>query len=148
MGFAALTALVGLVFGMISIKLMSMVENAQIVVGRGVRKSGRLRQGLQSDRVVAFAMSAHRLFFLRVGISFFGWISSLIFVVEAMYPEKVVEGAAFAMMKTVVLSNRIRVVTVRGGRHAMRKMRMTGSDRPPQGKGSPIGRSSDGRPLT
>lgn len=128
MGFAPLVALVGLVFGMISIKLMSIVENAQIVIVKGARKSNRLRResltGNQGKKIVAFAISAHKLLFLRIGISFFGRISSIIFVAEAMYPEKIVEGAAFAMMKTVVISNRIRVATIRNGRHAIQKIKM------------------------
>lgn len=124
MGFTALVALIGLAFGMVSIKLMSMLESAQVVV---VRKSSRIRsnslRGLESKKVAAFAMSAQRLFFLRVGINFFGRISSLIFVAEAMYPEKVVEGAAFAMMKTIVVSNRIRAITVRNSKHAVKKIK-------------------------
>ena len=127
MGFAPLVALVGLVFGMISIKLMSIVENAQIVIVKGVKKTNRLRpeslQGIRSKKIVAFAISSHKLLFLRIGILFFSRISSIIFIAEAMYPEKIVEGAAFAMMKTVVISNRIRVATVRNGRHAIHKVK-------------------------
>ena len=128
MGFAPLVALVGLVFGMIAIKLMSIVENAQIVVVKGVRKSNRLRReslkGIKSKKIVAFAISTHKLLFLRISISFFVRISSIIFIAEAMFPEKIVEGAAFAMMKTVVISNRIRVATVRNGRYTIQKIRM------------------------
>ena len=128
MGFAPLVALVGLVFGMIAIKLMSIVENAQIVVVKGVRKSNRLRReslkGIRSKKIVTFAISTHQLLFLRISISFFVRISSIIFIAEAMFPEKIVEGAAFAMMKTVVISNRIRVATVRNGRHTIQKIRM------------------------
>ena len=128
MGFAPLVALVGLVFGMIAIKLMSIVENAQIVVVKGVRKSNRLRReslkGIKSKKIVTFAISTHQLLFLRISISFFVRISSIIFIAEAMFPEKIVEGAAFAMMKTVVISNRIRVATVRNGRHTIQKIRM------------------------
>jgi len=128
MGFAPLVALVGLVCGMIAIKLMSIVENAQIVVVKGVRKSNRLRReslkGIKSKKIVTFAISTHQLLFLRISISFFVRISSIIFIAEAMFPEKIVEGAAFAMMKTVVISNRIRVATVRNGRHTIQKIRM------------------------
>jgi len=128
MGFAPLVALVGLVFGMIAIKLMSIVENAQIVVVKGVRKSNRLRReslkGIKSKKIVTFAISTHQLLFLRISISFFVRISSIIFIAEAMFPEKIVEGAAFAMMKTVVISNRIRVATVRNGRNTIQKIRM------------------------
>lgn len=125
MGFAALFALVGLMFGMISIKLMSIVENAQVVV---VRKGSRLRhkslRGTRRKKIVAFAISTQKLLFLRVSIVFFARISSIIFIVEAMYPEKVVEGAALAMMKTVVISNRIRVATMRNGKHVIKKIKM------------------------
>jgi len=128
LGFAPLVALVGLVFGMIAIKLMSIVENAQIVVVKGVRKSNRLRReslkGIKNKKIVTFAISTHKLLFLRISISFFVRISSIIFIAEAMFPEKIVEGAAFAMMKTVVISNRIRVATVRNGRHTIQKIRM------------------------
>lgn len=129
MGFAALAALVGLAFGMISIKLMSIVENAQIVVATQVRKgNSRLRRasldGVRGKKIVVFAISTPKLVFLRIGIVFFGRISAIIFLAEAMYPEKVVEGAAFAMMKTVLVSNRIRVVTVRKSKHAIKKIKM------------------------
>lgn len=132
MGFSALAALVGLVFGMISIKLMSIVENAQVVVATSVRKgNNRLRRtslrGARGKKIVVFAISTPKLVFLRIGIVFFGRISAMIFFAEAMYPERVAEGAAFAMMKTVLVSNRIRVVTVRKGKHAIKKIRMKNS---------------------
>jgi hypothetical protein len=128
MGFAALVALVGLIFGMISIKLMSIAENTQIVVLKGVRETNRFRREslnrARSKKIVASVKSTPKLFLLQLGIAFFARISSLIFIAEAMYPEKVVEGAALAMMKTVVISNRIRVLTVRSGKHAIQKVKM------------------------
>jgi len=81
-------------------------------------------KGIKSKKIVTFAISTHKLLFLRISISFFVRISSIIFIAEAMFPEKIVEGAAFAMMKTVVISNRIRVATVRNGRHTIQKIRM------------------------
>jgi hypothetical protein len=126
-GFAALVALVGLLFSMISIKLMSIVENAQILVIKSVRGGNGLShasRGAQGKKIVVFAISTPKLVFLRIGIIFFGRISAIIFLAEAMYPEKVVERAAFAMMKTVLISNKVRVVTVRHGRHAIRKIKM------------------------
>jgi hypothetical protein len=124
MGFAPLVAIVGLMFGMISLKLMAIVENAQVVVVRG-RSAFRDRslRGNKSKKLIAFAMSTQKLLFLRISIVFFARISSLIFIAEAMYPEKVVEGAALAMMKTVVISSRIRVATVRNGKHAINRMK-------------------------
>lgn len=127
MGFAALVALVGLLFSMISIKLMSIVEGTQIVVRKSVRGGNGLShasRGAQGKKIVVFAISSPKLVFLRIGIIFFGRISAIIFLAEAMYPEKVVERAAFAMMKTVLISNKVRVVTVRHGKHAIKKIKM------------------------
>ncbi|HXV46866.1 MAG TPA: hypothetical protein VD736_09355 [Nitrososphaera sp.] len=116
MGFNALVALVGLTFSMISIKLMSALENAQVIAGRiNSRRHSRMR----NDKIVALAMSTPKLLAIRIGVAFFGKISSIIFVAEAMYPERVVEGATMAIMKTVVISNRIRIVTTKHGKHAM-----------------------------
>jgi len=130
-GFAALVALVGLVFGMISIKLMSIVENTQTLVTKTVRKRNngppRPLRSVRGKKIVVFAISTPKLVFLRIGIIFFGRISAIIFLAEAMYPEKVVEGAAFAMMKTVLISNQVRVATVRNGKHAIKKIKMKNS---------------------
>jgi hypothetical protein len=126
-GFAEAVMILGLVFGMISIKMMSMLENAQIVVVKGVRvgtRLGRKSRPAPAKKIVAFAMGTHKIFFLRIGILFFTRISSLIFAAEAMYPEKLVEGAALTMMKTVMISSRIRAATVRKGKHAIRKIRV------------------------
>lgn len=124
MGFTALVALIGLVFGMISIKMMATLEGAQVIV---VRKSSHIRihsrKVLEVHKIVTFAMSAQKVLFLRIGINFFARISSLIFAAEAMYPEKVVESAAFAIMKTVVVSNRIRTITVTHSKHALNKVK-------------------------
>jgi hypothetical protein len=127
MGFAEAVMILGLVFGMISIKMMSMLENAQIVVVKGVRVStrlGRKSKAAPGKKIVAFAMGTRKILFLRIGIMFFTRISSLIFAAEAMYPEKLVEGAAVTMMKTVMISSRIRAATVRKGRHAIKKIKM------------------------
>jgi hypothetical protein len=133
MGFAALVMLVGLVFGMISIKLMSVVENAQIVVVRGKRISNDLgRSTVVPTRViVAFAMGARKLIILRIGIWFFTRLSTIVFTVEGMYPEKFVEGAALKMMKTVMISNRIRAATVKQGKHVARKIKVRGISKTP-----------------
>ena len=121
MGYAAIIALVGLVFGMISIKLMSAVENAQVVlVGR---INSRRQSQKEKGKIVALAISARKLFALRIGVAFFGKISSIIFVAEAMYPEKVVEGAALAVMKTIMFSNQIRIVTSKHGKYAVKKIK-------------------------
>jgi hypothetical protein len=126
-GFAEAVMILGLVFGMISIKMMSMLENAQIVVVKGVRVStrlGRKSRAAPAKKIVAFAIGTRKILFLRIGIIFFTRISSLIFAAEAMYPEKLVEGAAFTMMKTVMISSRIQAATVRKSKHAIKKIKM------------------------
>ena len=131
MGFAALVALVGLVFGIISIKLMVIVENTQTLVTNTVKRRNkglsRSMGGTRGKKIVVFAISTPKLVFLRIGIIFFGRISAIIFLAEAMYPEKVVEGAAFAMMKTVLISNQFRVATMKNGKHAIKKIKMKNS---------------------
>ena len=127
MGLAVVVALIGLVFSMISIKLMLIIENAQIIVVKGIAEKGsssRKRieslRGTKSKKIVAFAISSYKLAFLRVGATFFARISSIIFIAESMYPERVVERAALEVMRTVLISNRI-LVTVRNGRHTIKK---------------------------
>lgn len=129
MGFTALIMMVGLVFGMISIKLMSAVENAQIVVvrqsrlrGAALAKSRAVRKGAV---LLTFSIGRRKLVFLRFGAWFFAKVSYLIFTVEAMYPEKFVEGATLKMMRTVMVSNQIREATIRRGKHAVKKMRLS-----------------------
>lgn len=128
MGFTALVMIFGLVFGIISIKLMSMVENAQVVMVKQTRLS---RNALGKTRtasgkiILSFTIGAHKLAFLRFGIWFFAKISSIIFTVEAMYPEKFVEGATLKMMNTVIISNQIRASAVKRGRRLVRTMRLS-----------------------
>jgi hypothetical protein len=130
-GFGAVVALVGLVFSMISIRLMSIVENTQIRVSRTVKagntRLSRASKGTRGNKVVVLAISTPKLVFLRIGVIFFGRISAIIFIAEEMYPARVVEGAALTMMKTVLISNQIRVATVRHGRHAIRKIKKKNS---------------------
>lgn len=129
MGFTALVMIFGLVFGMISIKLMSAVENAQIVVVRQTKLSGATlaKSRAVKKRVVllTFSIGQRKLVFLRFGVWFFAKVSYLIFTVEAMYPEKFVEGATLKMMRTVMVSNQICEATLRRGKHAVRKMRLS-----------------------
>lgn len=131
MGFGALVVLVGLVFSMISIKLMSIVENTQIRVSRTVKagntRLSRASKGTRGNKVVVLAISTPKLVFLRIGVIFFGRISTIIFLAEEMHPAKVVEGAAFAMMKTVLVSNQIRIVTVGHGKRAIKKIKKKNS---------------------
>jgi hypothetical protein len=128
MGFTEVVIVIGLVFGMISIKLMSVVESAQVIIVRQTRLSGAAFAKSKAVRrrvVLTFSIGNRKLLFLRFGAWFFARISYLIFTVEAMYPEKFVEGATLKMMRTVMISNQIREATIRRGKHAVRKMRLS-----------------------
>ena len=112
---------------MISIRLMSIVENAQIRVSKSMRAGNtrllRASKETRGNKVVVFTINTPRLVFLRIGVIFFGRISAIIFLAEEMYPARVVEGAAFTMMKTVLISNQIRIATVRHGKRAIKKIK-------------------------
>jgi hypothetical protein len=119
MGGVGIMAVVGLAFSMVAIRLMMVVENTQIVivgvVGRQLpRKSGR---------VVAFTIGDKKFFMLKVGIIFFGKISTLIFLMQEMYLEKTVQGAASTMMNTIVSSNKVITRAATNTRHAARKVK-------------------------
>jgi hypothetical protein len=119
MGGGGMVEVVGLAFSMVAIRLMMAVENTQVVivdvVGRQLpRKSGR---------VVAFTMSAKKFFMLKVGIMFFGKISTLIFLTQEMYFEKTVQGAASTMMNTIVSSNKLITRAATNTKHAARKVK-------------------------
>jgi hypothetical protein len=121
MGYGAIVALVGLIFSMISIKLISVVENAQVVI---VSRMGKRPRSLRpKQKVVALAMGARKFLVLKIGIVFFGKVSSIIFAAEAMYPEKVIEGATLSIMNTVLLSSRIGKVATKHGKHVAKKIR-------------------------
>jgi hypothetical protein len=117
MGFGVVIALIGLTFSIISIRLMSMVENAQVVI---MGKHRRLLR--QNEKVVALAMGARKFLAIRIGIVFFGKASSIIFASQDMYSEKIVEGATLAMMNTVLLSSRLERIVTRHGRDAVGKV--------------------------
>ena len=89
-----ITSMAALLCSVISIKLMTIVEGAQVVV------SGTIGRLPQPDRVVAMTMGTPKFFVLRVGIVFFSRISWLIFTVEGMYNGKVIQKAASTVMKT------------------------------------------------
>ena len=121
MGANPLVALVGLTFSMISIRLASIVESAQIVI---VDTIGKRPLSLRPrKKVVALVIGARKFLMIKIGIIFFGKISSIIFAVEEMYPAKVVEGATLSIMNTVLLSTRIGKVAARHGKHAAKKIR-------------------------
>jgi hypothetical protein len=121
MGSNPLVAIVGLTFSMISIKLASIVEGAQIVIVDTIGK--RPRSIRPRKKVVALAIGARRFLMIKIGIVFFGKISSIIFAVEEMYPAKAVEGATLSIMNTVLLSSRIGKVAAKHGKHVAKKIR-------------------------
>jgi hypothetical protein len=120
MGSNPLVAIVGLTFSMISIKLASMVESAQVVIVETIGK--RSRSMRPRRKVVALAIGARKFLVIKIGIVFFGRISSIIFAVEEMYTAKVVEGATLSIMNTVLLSSRIGKVAAKHGRHVAKKI--------------------------
>lgn len=112
-----ITSMAALLCSVISIKLMTIVEGAQVVV------SGTLGRLPQPDRVVAMTMGTRKFFVLRVGIAFFSRISWLIFTVEGMYNGRVVQKAASTVMTTVLVSNKIKATTARHTRHVAKRVR-------------------------
>jgi hypothetical protein len=127
MGFAAVVAVLGLAFSIISIRLMSIAENAQITMVGTIGKRRRLLK--RNDRIVAVAIGARKFLAIKIGIVFFGRVSSLIFAVEDMYPERIVEGATMAMMNTVTVSNKLGKAVKRRSRHAAEKIMTKYNDR-------------------
>lgn len=121
MGYGAMVALVGLAFSMITIKLMSIVENAQIVITGAVEKKQRFSK--YNTLIVAFAIGTKKFLVIRLGIIFFGKISAIIFAAESMYPEKVVERATLVIMNTVLISNRINKIAAKHGRHTAKRIK-------------------------
>lgn len=118
MGGGGIMAVVGLAFSMVAIRLMMAVENTQIVI---VDVIGQ--QLPKSNKVVAFAIGAKKFLMIKMGIVFFGKISSLIFLSQEMYIEKTVQGAASTMMNTIVASNKISNAATRYTKHAVRKVK-------------------------
>jgi hypothetical protein len=125
MGMNAVVALLGLTFSMISIKLMSIVENAQVVVGVVDKRRRLVNQVVNKNKVVVMVMGARKLLVIKIGIVFFGKLSSIIFAAETMYPARVVEGATMAIMNTVLVSNKITRVAARHGRNTAKRIRTT-----------------------
>ena len=102
-GGGSMAGMVALVFSMISIRLMMVIESAQVAV------MGTIGQQLHPDRIVAVAIGTHKFFVINLSIAFFSRISYLIFWAEGMYPEWLVHGAALGMMNTIVITGRTRV---------------------------------------
>jgi hypothetical protein len=121
MSFGVVIALVGLTFSIISIRLMSIVENAQVVIVGAIGKHHR-RLLKQNDKVVAVGIGARKFLAIKIGIAFFGKVSSIIFASQDMYSEKIVEGATLAMMNTVLLSNKLGKVAAKHSRDTAEKI--------------------------
>ena len=122
MSFGVVIALVGLTFSIISIRLMSIVENAQVVIVGAIGKRRRLLK--QNDKVVALAMGARKFLVIKIGIVFFGKASSIIFATQDMYSEKIVEGATLAMMNTVLVSSKLGKAVTKHSRKAAGKIKV------------------------
>ena len=99
----SVASMVALLFSMISIRLMMIIEGAQVVV------MGTIGQQLHPGRIVAMAIGTHKFFMINVSIAFLSRISYLIFWAEGMYPEQLVHRAALGMMNTVVISGRTKI---------------------------------------
>ena len=109
-------AFIGLVFSMMAIRLMRYAENAQVVI------TGAIGQQLQ-NRVVVMTMGTRKFFAVKVGIVFFSKTSSLIFALQEMYPERLVQGAAMTVLKTTLVSNKVKVAAKKHGRHAAHRIK-------------------------
>jgi hypothetical protein len=112
-------ALVGLTFSILAIRLMMVVENAQIVV------VGVIGQHLpKKQKAIVFAIGTKKFYILKIGIAIFGRISSLIFLLQEMEIEKTVQGAASIMMSTILIPNKtISNVATKYTRHAVKKVK-------------------------
>jgi hypothetical protein len=105
-------AFIGLVFSMVAIRLMRYAENAQVVI------AGAIGQRQLQNRVVAMTIGTRKFLMVKVGIAFFSKTSSLIFVLQEMYPERLVQGAALTVLKTTLVSNKVKIAAKKHGRHA------------------------------
>jgi hypothetical protein len=99
---------------------MMAVESTQVTIVGAIGQ----RRPRRPQKIVALTMGAKKFFMIRVGILFFGRISSLIFLVQEMYAERTVQAAASTVMNTIVVSNKmIGKAATRYTRHAARTVR-------------------------
>ena len=120
MANGSMVEVIGLAFSVIAIRLMMALENTQVTIVGAIGQARPRRP----ERVVALAISAKKFFILKLGIVFFGRISALIFQVQEMYAEKVVQSAASSMMNTIVVSNKqIGRVATKYTKHAARAVK-------------------------
>ena len=103
MANGSMVEVIGIAFSMIAIRLMMVLENAQVTIVGAIGQARPRR----SEKVVALAMGAKKILVLKIGIVFFGRISALIFQVQEMYAEKTVQAAASSMMNTIIVSNKM-----------------------------------------
>jgi hypothetical protein len=102
MSGGGIMAVIGLTFSMVAIRLMMVVENAQIVV------VGVIGQQLpKKHKAIVFAIGTKKFYVLKIFIAFFVKISSLIFLLQEMEMEETVQVAASTMMNTVLTSNKM-----------------------------------------
>lgn len=101
---------------MISIRLMMIIESAQIIV------AGTIGSQLQTQKLMGMAIGAHKFFVISLSIAFFSRISYLLFWLEGMQTERAVHTAALAMMNSVLLSSKVKVAAKRT-RYAANKVR-------------------------
>ena len=95
-------AVIAITFSMVAIRLMMVVENAQIVV------VGVIGQQLpKKHKAIVFAIGTKKFYMLKICIAFFVKISLLIFLLQEMEMEKTVQGAASTMMNTILTSNKV-----------------------------------------
>lgn len=119
MSGGGIIAVVGLTFSMLAIRLMMVLENAQVVV---VGVIGN--QLPKKQKAIIIGMGTKKLFILKIGVTFFERISSLIFVLQEMEIEKTVQGAASTMMHTILISNRIiGDAATKYTKHAVKRMK-------------------------
>lgn len=116
-------AFVGILFSMLSIRLMGVAERAQIVIAGVIGQPLQKRRGGRA--IVAMTMGTRKFFVIKVGIAFFSKTSSLIFFLEGMYAEKLVQGAAVAMLNTTIITTtrKVQVAARKHGTHAARKIK-------------------------
>jgi len=88
-------------------KLMMIIENSQVVIEGGLSH-------LQPDRAIALAIGIHKLVLIKLGISLFSKISLLIFFLQGLYPEAVVQHAATVAMSTTIAAAKIGTIAKDG----------------------------------
>lgn len=113
-------AFAAIVCSVLSIRLMMVLEGAQIMV------VGTIGQQFKTQRLMAMAIGAHKLFIINLSIAFFSRISYLLFWLEGMQTERAVHTAALTMLNSILISNKVRLAA-KHTKRAARKMRTKAS---------------------